>query len=330
MINNRWAAKHADKITPMPEGKISVSTFIDLFPQVAEQDFLTSEGQIYGLPLSVDTLALFYNRDIFDRKGAALTPKTWEEFLAIIPRLRTVDRAGSLTLAAAAIGGNTENISNAPDILELLMLQTGALTPNEYPSETIDSEAGKNTLEFYARFTNPKDPAYTWDNSFPSSIKSFANGETAMIFSYANDIPKIRAQNPFLNFAIEVAPQTNQAEAVNIANYWALTTSSKTQNPEVAWSFIIFAATDRETASYRLASTGQPPALRNLINEYLNDVDIGVFARQALTARSFYQGDDAAFRAIFDKIIRKATSGSPIYEILQEAEVELYEIGNRG
>ena len=317
-INNRWTAKHADKIVPMPAEKMSANAFTGLFPQVAEHDFLSSDGQIYGLPLSIDTLALFYNRDVFDKRGVALPPKTWDEFLAVIPKFPIS--------TAAAIGGSTDSIPNAPDILELLMLQTGALSPDEYPSETIDSEEGENALEFYARFTNSKDSSYTWNDSFASAVEAFAEGKVAMTFGYANDIPEIKSKNPFLNFAVESAPQTDLDQPISIANYWALTASSKTQSPETAWDFIVFATTDKEAASYYLTSTGRPPALRFLIDEYLNDSAFGVFARQALTARSFYQGDDIAVRAIFDKAIKKAVSGNSITEILQEAETELYNL----
>ena len=323
MINNRWTVKHADKTVPMPAGKLSTSDFTGLFPQVAEHDFLTAEGQIYGLPLSIDTLALFYNRNIFDRKSVALPPKTWEEFLAVIPKLRSVDKSGNLTLAAAAVGESTENIPNAPDILELLMLQTGGLSPEEYPSDSVRSEEAGNALEFYIRFTSPTSTAYAWNSSFPSAIESFAKGKVAMIFGYARDVADIRAQNPFLNFAVAPAPQADLNQAVTIANYWGLAVSSKTQSPEAAWDFILFAATDKDSTSYYLNSTARPPALRSLIEERLNDVNFGVFARQALTARGFFQGDDAAFREIFDGAIRKTLSGRSIYEILQEVEVEL-------
>ncbi|MBI2506879.1 MAG: extracellular solute-binding protein, partial [Candidatus Colwellbacteria bacterium] len=147
MLNNRWLVKHADKITPLPAEKMSANAFKGLFPQVAEYDLLSNEGQIYGLPLSVDTLALFYNQDIFDRSGVALPPRTWDEFLTVIPKVRKVDTGGNLTLSAAALGGPSENIENAADILALLMLQTGALTPDKYPSGTVDSKAGENALD---------------------------------------------------------------------------------------------------------------------------------------------------------------------------------------
>lgn len=320
MINNRWAVKHTDKIVPMPEEKVSTGDFSNFFPQVAEFDFLSTNSRIYGLPLSIDTLALFYNRDVFDRRGVALPPKTWSEFTAVIPKFPVS--------TAAAIGGSTDSIPNAPDILELLMLQTGALAPDKYPSQTISSEEGQNALEFYSRFTNPKDSSYTWNDSFGSAVEAFAEGKVAMTFGYASDIPEIKSKNPFLNFAVASVPQVNSDQAVSIANYWALTASSKTQNPEVAWDFIVLATTDREAASYYLASTGRPPALRSLINEHLNDSVLGVFARQALTARGFYQGDDVTVRTIFDKIIKKAISGNSIHEILQEAEAELYKMEN--
>ncbi len=328
MINNRWVAKHSDKIAPLPEGKVSAGDFRNLFPQVVEYDFVGGNKKIYGFPLSIDTLALFYNRDIFDRRGVALPPKTWDEFLAIIPKVRSIDKAGNLTSTAAAIGGSTDSTPNAPDILELLMLQTGALPPDKYPSQTIRSQEGENALEFYSRFTNPKNPSYTWNDSFAPAVEAFAEGKVAMTFGYANDIPGIKSKNPFLNFAVESAPQTNPEKAINIANYWALTASSKTQNPEVAWDFIVFAATDKETASYYLTSTGRPPALRSLISEHLNDSVFGVFARQALTAKSFYQGDDATVRTIFDKVIKKAKSGNSIFGVLQEAETGLYKLEN--
>ena len=230
MINNRWTVKHADKIAPMPAGKMSAADFSGLFPQVVEHDFLAGSSTVYGLPLSVDTLALFYNRDIFDRKSVALPPKTWEEFLAVVPKLRTIDKSGSLTLAAAAIGGSSKNIGNAPDILELLMLQTGALSAEDYPSETVRGEEGRNALEFYTRFASATSSAYTWNDSFPTAFEAFAKGKVAMVFGYAGDISEVKDQNPFLNFAVAPTPQADLEKTVNGADYWGLTVSPKTAN----------------------------------------------------------------------------------------------------
>jgi len=43
-------------------------------------DFLY-QGQPYASPLSINTLALFYNRDLLNEAGIVLPPVTWEEFV---------------------------------------------------------------------------------------------------------------------------------------------------------------------------------------------------------------------------------------------------------
>ena len=53
----------------------------------------------------------------------------------------------------------------------------------------------------------------------------------------------------------------------------------------------------------------RPPALRYLIQKYLNDPDFGVFSRQALTARSWRRPDNTAVRKIFSEMIEAALSG---------------------
>src|SRR3989344_557609 len=124
MIHNTWLPKHYDKIMPLISESFALKDLQSLFPTVIEQDF-APDGIIYALPLYLDTLALFYNKDFFDEKGIALTPKNWEDFQNMIPKLRELDRAGKITKAAAAIGGSNRSVENATDILNLLMLQTG-------------------------------------------------------------------------------------------------------------------------------------------------------------------------------------------------------------
>ena len=291
---------------------------------MAEQDFLYN-GQIYALPLSVDTLALVYNRDIFDGRGVALAPTTWEEFQSLVPRLRTIKQDG-LTLAAASIGGSSGNIPNATDILSLLMFQVGA-TQTDKGLGTIridlNTKEGENALNFYAQFASPTSTYYTWSNSFKPSIDSFAEAKTAMVFAYAYQLPRIREKNPFLDYAIGPAPQIDPNSPINIANYWGLAVSTKTLSQDAAWDFVIFAATDKDNAASYFKTTARPPALRSLINDYLRDKDLGVFAGQALTARSWLQVDDITFQRILDGAIKRALEGVSPYRVLRQADDEM-------
>ena len=116
MIHNTWLPKHYDKISPLPEEKLNIAVYGDqLFPKVVKTDF-TSNDTIYAFPLSIDTLALVYNKDIFDQSGIALAPTTWLEFQNIVPQLRILDKTGKISRAAAAIGGSNKSVNRATDL----------------------------------------------------------------------------------------------------------------------------------------------------------------------------------------------------------------------
>jgi multiple sugar transport system substrate-binding protein len=79
MIHNSWLPDFQDKIIPVPAYMLTEQQFRDTFVDVAAQDAVV-DGQIYGVPMSVDSLALYYNKDIFNAAGIATPPKTWDEF----------------------------------------------------------------------------------------------------------------------------------------------------------------------------------------------------------------------------------------------------------
>ncbi|MBI1838999.1 MAG: extracellular solute-binding protein, partial [Candidatus Colwellbacteria bacterium] len=186
MFHNSWLPKHANKIVPASPEQIQLSTFRSLFPQVAEQDFVRGD-KIYGLPLSIDTLALFYNRDIFDNKRVAIVPSTWDEFKSTIPRVREISASNKLLKPAAAIGGTLKSIPEATDILNLIMLQKGTrMVSVDGSSADFHSPQGIEALNFYSQFSSPKNAYYAWNDSSTSSIDSFAGKQVAMVFAYAS------------------------------------------------------------------------------------------------------------------------------------------------
>lgn len=310
MFHNTWLPKHFNKITPFSAEQISVSRLRNSFPTVVEQDF-APDGAVYALPLYIDTLALFYNQDIFDDKGIALPPKDWAEFESFVPKLRTLDQLGRVQRPGAAIGGSNKSINRATDILQLIMLQAGTQMVDENFSRALfSSEEGREAFSFYAKFANPLDPTYTWNDSLAYSLDSFAAGDTAMMFNYSHQIAFLKEKNPFLNFRVTAMLQPREkTQDVNFANYWGVAASNKTPNLQAARDFILFLTTDPQAAQTYLQITGRPPALRGLINQYLNDPGLGVFARQALTARSWPQIDNAAIENIFSTAISDVLAG---------------------
>src|SRR5207253_1111406 len=62
-INNSWLPKYIDKIAAAPDKTFTYKDYRDTFVDTAVQDF-TKDNKIYGTALSVDSLALYYNKDI--------------------------------------------------------------------------------------------------------------------------------------------------------------------------------------------------------------------------------------------------------------------------
>lgn len=336
MIHNTWLPKHYNKISPLPQEKLSFTDYSgQLFPKVVENDF-TAKNVIYAFPLSIDTLAFIYNKDIFDKSGVALTPTTWDEFQNIIPKLRILDKTGKISQAAAAIGGTDKSINRATDLLNLLMLQIGTQMVDSDFTRATFSQTGTNgfspglsALNFYTQFTNPVNSDYTWNEGLHYSLDAFAEGSTATIFNYAYQLPDVKTKNPFLNFGVAPMPQYNQANPVNYANYWGYTVSNKSSYSDLAWDFILLLTTNKDNVKSYLQETQKPPALRFFIQDptYLNDPVLGVFTKQILTAQSWLQIDNNKVETIFSDMIESVISGQQTAKTaINQAEAQITQL----
>ena len=333
MLRNNWILKHYDKISPAGQNQIALNQLRKLFPQVVEQDFaINSEtgASIYALPLYIDTLAMIHNKDAFDAKGIAVEPQTWEEFQKIIPRLNEIDLLGRLNKTAAAIGGSEKSVHNAGDLLNLIMLQFGAKMVSNDGQANFSKDEGKNkglqAFNFYLQFSNPQSQYYAWNDNLQNSIDSFSQKNTAIIFDYASALATIKEKNPYLNFGVSPMLQFDKNNPINYANYSGLAVSRQIDPGETAgaWDFIVSVLTNPQIMEQYALSSGQSPALRELINKYSTDLNFGIFANQALTARSWPQPNGPATQEVFSKAIESALTGklSP-QKALETAESEI-------
>ncbi|HEY4496596.1 MAG TPA: extracellular solute-binding protein [Candidatus Paceibacterota bacterium] len=304
MFHNNWLLKHKNKIFAAPAEVATPITVSELFPQVVTQDFI-ADNQVYALPISIDTLALLYNKNIFDAKQIPVATSSWEEIHRVIPILREV-ADGSLSKPAIALGGSEAQVRNATDILSLIMMQFGAMivNPQELRAVFSSSGFGLQGLNFYLSFSDPLNASYSWNEKFGDSITAFLNGGTAMVFAYNSDIKEIRSKNPILNFGVLPFPQLKSDFPVNLPSYWGLAVSNKTRYYADSWYFISSATTDINMSRNYINISGNPPALRTLINDFLTNPNLKVFAAQALTAKNWPHPDPSGVRSVFDNMIK--------------------------
>ena len=353
-IRNTWVTKYLTKIETLPakttmayevkqkslgvkqETIVEVRDTKSITPAKLAADFIevvakdvVRGDKIYGLPLSVDTLALFYNKDLFNAAGIPLPPKTWPDLQADVKKLTFQDNSGQLIQAGAGLG-TANNIDYFADILALLMMQNGArmasgstVTFGSLPPGLPGGgyNPGPQALVFYTDFANSGKEVYTWNDTFPNSTDAFAQGRLAMMFGYHSDIEKLQAKRQGkLNFGLAKAPQiANRPADINFARYWVQTVSNKSKNINEAWDFVQFISQEAQAKQY-LAKTGKPTALRSVVVTQTEDDKLQVFADQLLTAQSWYQGNDSTVvDSAFGEMVKTVLTGGQVANAIKLA-----------
>ncbi|MBP9822252.1 MAG: extracellular solute-binding protein [Candidatus Pacebacteria bacterium] len=331
MIHNTWLPKHGDKLAPMPATGVpdtktpfTLQNFKDQFVDVAYQD-LVFNNQIYGMPLYTDTLGLYYNKDLFNSAGIARPPQTWDEVNSDVQLLTKIDKSNNVIQSGFSLG-TARNINRSTDILMDMMIQSGAqMTSVDQRSASFSQNVngqpvGQIALQYYTNFANPRNQNYSWNDSQHYSIDAFTEGTVAMMLGYAHDTQVIRSKAPRLNFAVAPMPQASISDVRNFANYWAVAVPSKSTNQLQAWKFVNYLSSKEGITSY-LNATNRPSARRDLIDLQRSDPDTGVFAVQALSARSWFQADNTAIEGIFADMIDDVNfNRSSLKEAITRAE----------
>lgn len=337
MIHNTWVGKYLPKLVPMPlqtktalqsiqgtlkkelvwtlmtENTVSIRQFKVDYPDVVAADMLRTvnvstipdkrdfQQRVVAIPLSVDTLAMYANKDLLNAAGISTMPENWDDFQTAVKKLTKLDDQGEILQSGAAIGTGA-NIERSPDIIAALMMQNGAEmsavdgTPTfgtipQKLSGQRDYPPAYQALSFYTDFANPGKDVYTWNNKMPNSLDAFIQGKTAFFFGYGYHLPVIKAGAPKLNLGIAKLPQITGNPVVNYANYWAWTVSKKTKSIDLSWNLLNFMRKPEESKKY-LDYAKRPAALRSQLGAQMEDEDVGVFASQVLTSQAWYRGND--------------------------------------
>ena len=340
MLHNTMLKKHLSKLEPLPpevtlpkvvtkgsfkkdvvvtRETIPSLTALDVkqrFVDVVAEDVIIDD-KIYGLPLYIDTLALYYNRDLLNSAGFAQPPQFWEQFQSMSAQLTKIGVDDALIQSGAALG-TTNNIENATDILALLMMQTGAKMTNvgktgaTFHLQTQEGSTKRNpgmeALRFYTDFARtPPTTAFSWSENEPNNLEAFSNGKLAFFFGYSYHLPLIKARTlGKLNFSIAPMVQIGNSNPVNIANYWMPLVSKKSEHIDASWAFIEFITAPSRVNTF-LSKVKKPTAIRELIEKERSNEDLFAFAGQALTAKNWYYGKDIAVaKRAFEMMVKTA------------------------
>lgn len=280
-----------------------VQTYKGLTPVDVRKNFLdvvsddaVIDGKIWGLPYSVDTLSVYYNREMLKNANIALPATNWDQLIAQAPALTKIDSNDKIVQSAIDMGA-TNNMPGAVEMILNLMLQIGV---NVGDSAGPLFQANPDTykaIDFFLNFSRKGLSNYSWDKTLPNALDMFTAGKLAYFIGYPYHAALIKETNPQLDF--DIIPMFQLAGAENppsLASY-SVTLVTKprpgepTQKSELAWQYLL-ESTDVNNVQPFITNPAHPrtTALRALVDIQKADLFLGPFAQSLLKSRSWYHG----------------------------------------
>jgi multiple sugar transport system substrate-binding protein len=237
----------------------------DAFPHDAiEKEFypivqtMKRDGEYYGLPTAVRTLALFYNKKLFQEAGLDPNkpPQTLDEYLEAAKKTVKRDAAGNMLSAGAVIDMPGQDLHWWREVL--LRQMGGKPYSDDNKSVAYDSEAGAKALNWYADLQRVHKVGQA--GFMDEGQAAFRAGRAAMTVDGSF---RLGAFGGIKNFEWGVAelPASADGKRSNFASYWvnAITAKPTGAKLEAAKKFMAF-TTSPEAMQVWLDMVGELPA----------------------------------------------------------------------
>lgn len=304
-----------DKVTIIPFATYPEATFRQTYADGA--DVLLNSTGAYGLPILIDPMVMYYNRDIFARAGFANPISNWDEVYTIATSITKKNTNGTFTTSTVPFG-LADNMPYNKDMLITLLGQAGV--PLVYPyNDTVranlttsvygDANAGVSMLNFYMQFSNPTSDYYSWNRLMPDAKTAFIQNSLAIYPGYASELFELRQRNPNLNFAPAQMPQLKDSNvSYTTGNIYAIGIASSTPQPTAAYNGL-YALTAPDIETKFAQAMVLPPADRTLLAAKPETTYAPVFYKSALFTHGWLDPNSTETTNRFASMVADVTTG---------------------
>lgn len=193
------------------------------FPDYVVQDF-SIDDKLYGIPKDIGTVALFYNKDLFDAANMEYPTSdwTWADLTAAAEKLTNKD--------AGIYGLNADN--NGQNFYwNLIWQNNGDIWNEETGVCTFDSPETVEAMEYAVSFVEKGYSPTPADFANLTADEYFESGKTAMTFAGSWMLTEYQNVEE-LNFGVAELPTGKEKAA--ICSGMAFSVSANTKHPEEA------------------------------------------------------------------------------------------------
>ncbi len=228
----------------------------EYFPQALNA--LSWHGVLYAVPRDVSNLAIYYNKNIFDKYGVKYPDCDWT-FDDFLQKAQALTRDGIFGISFE---------EDALFFLPYLMSEGGGILSDDLSKEIIDEPASQKGLDFYTDLRKKYHTAPLKSESASATMaQMFLQGKLAMHLSGRWLTPKYLEEAEF-NWDVAPFPKGDKGSIVPLdASGWAVSKDSKHKTE--ALLLVEFLASKKNCEKF-IKSGLIVPARRDVEQEFLN------------------------------------------------------------
>lgn len=232
---------HSEKLlAKAPGDMIDKSKFIDSAVQT-----VSFGGDMYGIPLSVTTYGLYYNKNMISSP-----PKTFDEFIDMAKKYGFQYDINSIYFSYSFLGGNGAYIFKKTD---------GKYDVNDTGFENEGAIKGFTFLQDMVT----KYKFMTTDVDTIKSRRNFESGKIGFYLSGSWDIEEMNEKG--INYGVCPMPEYNGKIMPTFVSVETAFVSSKSSKQEKAWDFLKYMAENCEIPLFKTG--GKLPTMKSALNE---------------------------------------------------------------
>lgn len=266
MIWDRWRTSlYAPKNVMLPINDYMARDGItsdEFFSEALKE--LTWNDNVYGLPLTVDARALFYNVDLLQAAGIE-PPTTWDELEAAAVALTSRDADGHLQVSGFPI-------SDAGLFNMYLQQAGGQMLTDDGQLTDFNNEMGLSVLNFWKKLLDDGVYEPGFEQGLGESVDPFVTGRVAMLYNGPWMLSTYEKYGDDLHFGVVPPPAGPDGDMGSVMGGFGLVIPTGAQHPDEAWEFMKWWLAQPENAlTWAQTSKNIPGNLEALNDPYFQE-----------------------------------------------------------
>ncbi|BAS27878.1 ABC transporter substrate-binding protein [Limnochorda pilosa] len=298
---------------------LTASQVEDLVP--VARDKATVNGRIYGVPVELEPLAVFYDKDLFEEKGLAV-PQSWDELVRVAQALTTPERFGLVIEPAA-------DFYQLFTFYPFLWSAGGDVMDEGWTQARIASPESVAALQFWSDLVNVHGVSPKSQPAAANDVTMLGSGFGAMQVTGMWAVKILKEQYPDFNYGVfPVPPKERGGESVSVTGGWMQVINAKSKDVEGAAEFTrwLFYESDFPVV-WTIQKNSKFPTLQSILDanrEYFHSGPMKVFTEEILpAARPEPRFPPEVQRALLDALQGTMFGGVPAEMAAKTAEAQI-------